>query len=224
MVTDQQLHRADSERPEVWAPMHAWRALGQLRADAAIEPLISLLRDSAEDDWARDELPLVFGMIGRAAIPALSQYLADPAHELWTRISAVDALQNIAESDPSAHDEVVAILMRELEKWWRHDETLNGFLISSLVDLRVVEAVPLMEQAFAADRVDTLMRGDWEDVQVDLGLLTERQTPRPQLQLRPFRRFDEEPVKQVVHSRQAEKAKAKRKLARQSRKRNRRRK
>lgn len=226
VVTDQQLNRADSERPEVWAPMHAWRALGQLQAEAAIEPLISLLRDSAEDDWVLDELPTVFGMIGRAAIPALSQYLADPAHERWTRVSAGDALQDIVEADPTTRDEVVAILMRELQKWWRNDEILNGLLISRLAELDVEAAVPLMEQAFADDRVDTLMSGEWEDVQVQLGLLPEHPTARPQLRLRPFSDFEEEPVRHTGQSqdRQAAKAKTKRKLARQSRKRNRRRK
>ena len=225
MVTDPELQRADSEGPLVWAPLHAWRALGQLRAEAAIEPLIDLLRDPDRDDWARDELPRVFGMIGRAAIPALSRYLADPAHELWTRISAADGLQEIAELDETARDEVVALLTRELEKWWRNDETLNGFLISGLVDLRAVEAAPLMEQAFAEDRVDLLMRGDWEDVQVDLGLLPARLTPRPRLGLRPLPSPEpDDPPRRVEHGRKVEKTRAKRKMERQSRKRNRRRK
>jgi hypothetical protein len=38
----------------------------------------------------------------------------------------------------------------------------------------------VMERAFAADRVDISIPGDWEDVQVELGLIEERQTPRPQ--------------------------------------------
>lgn len=31
MMQDEELNRADSQSLEVWAPVHAWRALGQLR-------------------------------------------------------------------------------------------------------------------------------------------------------------------------------------------------
>ena len=33
MATDADLNEADTDSPEVWAPLHAWRALGQLRAE-----------------------------------------------------------------------------------------------------------------------------------------------------------------------------------------------
>jgi hypothetical protein len=43
MALDEDLHWADTESAEVWAPLHAWRTLAQLRAEAAVEPLIGLL-------------------------------------------------------------------------------------------------------------------------------------------------------------------------------------
>ena len=53
-----------------------------------------------------------------------------------------------------------------------------------LAELKVVEAAPLMEEAFAARRVDDMVMGDWEDVQIELGLLAERLTPfRPEWSL-----------------------------------------
>ena len=36
-----------------------------------------------------------------------------------------------------------------------------------------------MERAFVADRVDIGVQGDWEDVQIDMGLRHERETPKP---------------------------------------------
>ncbi len=79
MALDEELHWADSESKQVWAPIHAWRALGQLRAEAAVEPLLHLFRriDEDNDDWVGEELPQVYGMIGPAAIPALAVCLAD---------------------------------------------------------------------------------------------------------------------------------------------------
>jgi len=43
MALDEELHWADSDSLDVWLPVHAWRALGQLRAEAAVEPLAGLL-------------------------------------------------------------------------------------------------------------------------------------------------------------------------------------
>ncbi len=180
MATDQDLNWADPESLEVWTPVHAWRVLGQLRATAASEPLLELFQTVDEgNDWPGDELPEVYGMIGRIAIPALERYLADVSHELWARVTAAHSIERIAVRDPSARMKCVAVLVRQLETFWQSDPILNGFLISYLIDLGAVGMAPLIERAFAADSVDLSIRGDWEDVQVELGLKTSRETPRP---------------------------------------------
>ena len=56
MATDPDLNHGDSNSPDVWAPLHACRALGELRAEEAIEPLL-LLFDDEDDDWMLEELP-----------------------------------------------------------------------------------------------------------------------------------------------------------------------
>lgn len=227
MATDEELNWADSESLEVWAPVHAWRALGQLRAVPAIEPLLHLFHELEDSDWVGEELPHVYGMIGRDAIPALARYLDDVSHGLWPRVTAATSLERIAAGDPSARSECVTILSRQLERFTENDPILNGFLISYLVDLRAVEAAPVMERAFAAGRVDLSIRGDWEDVQVDLGLRATRETPRPYRPLFPM--FDaperDEPHRgEDTKKAAAKKNKGKRKQARASRKKNRRRK
>lgn len=172
MATDRKLFWANENSTDVWAPIHAWRALGQLHAAEAVEPLLQFM--SAEDDpeWMGEELPSVFALIGPAAIPALAAYLADRAHGVNPRITAANALQSIAAAHPEARAEVVAVLAGQLEQYAEDDEAVNGFIVSDLVDLQAVETAPLMQRAFAADKVDLLVRGDWGDVQVDLGLKT----------------------------------------------------
>lgn len=182
MAEDENLHWADSESLEVWAPIHAWRALGQLGAEAAVEPLLGLLWriDEFQDNWIGEEIPRVLGRIGPAAVPRIAEYLADPARQLWARVAAGHSLSEVGQRHPDARDDCVAVLSGVLEGFARHDEILNGFLISYLVDLQAVEAALLMEKAFAADCVDISILGDWEDAQIELGLLEERQTPAPQ--------------------------------------------
>lgn len=41
MACDAGLNQAESTSGEVWAPMHAWRALGQMRAEEAVVPLLA---------------------------------------------------------------------------------------------------------------------------------------------------------------------------------------
>jgi hypothetical protein len=231
MATDEELNWADSESLEVWAPVHAWRTLGQLRATAAIEPLLNLFHELEDSDWPGEELPHVYGMFGRTAIPALEQYLDDASHGLWPRVTAAHSLERIAAGDPSARAECVTVLSRQLERFTENDPTLNGFLVNYLTYLQAVEVAPLMERAFAADHVDLSIRGDWEDVQVDLGLKAARETPRAYRPLSSM--FDggrhetsshDVPPQANSADKAAAKAKSKRKQARASRKKNRKRK
>jgi hypothetical protein len=114
MTTDDDLLWADSESLEVWAPIHAWRALGQLRAEAAIEPLLTLFDALDAEDWILEEMPEVYALIGPAAIPALTAYLADTSHLLFSRVAASGCLQHIGAAHPEARAECVAAITYQL--------------------------------------------------------------------------------------------------------------
>jgi len=169
----------DDVEPQWFAYIHAWRTLGLLRADAAIPPLVEFLE--ADNDWAHEELPVVLGMIGPAAFEPLRAALARTslALEPWAAASAANGLVEIAQRFPETRDAVVAALTRQLRWWGRHEPILNTMLIHDLVELNAVEAAPVIEEAFAAGNVETENEEDWEDVQVALGLLRERITPKP---------------------------------------------
>jgi hypothetical protein len=222
MATDQALHDADADSPEVWAPVHAWRALGQLRAEAAIEPVLGLLEEaSADNDWAFTDLPTVLARIGRPAIPALRRFLTEPKADTAPHHAAAEALRNMADLDPSLRDEAVATLSERLEAHAENDSELNAFLVSFLTDLGAVEAAPIMERAFAADDVDEFVSGDWEDIQVELGLLEKRLTPPPSYRPDPL---PAAPQLAEPHAPQSKSRKqSKRKMQKQSRKQNRKR-
>jgi len=181
VALDEDLHCAGSDSTGVWAPVHAWRALALLHAEAAAEPLTRLFAriDEFNDDWVGEDLPLAFGVLGPAAILDLRDYLADPSHGLWARVAAATNLAEIGNQHPDAWTACVAILAGQLEQFAEMNPVLNGFIISDLLDLKAVETASVIKRAFAANRVDLSILGDWEDVQIELGLLQERQTPRP---------------------------------------------
>lgn len=180
MATDEELNWADEESLEVWAPAHAWRTLGQLRAEEAIEPLLDLLHRSLDDDydeWISDELPYVYGNIGAKAIPALAKYLADKSNSVNSCLDVCDCLKQIGSMQPETRDECVFVLIRQLNKLTDNDPEVNAFLVNTLVDLKAVESLPNIKQAYEKKCVDYTILGDYEDAEILMGVRQKRSTP-----------------------------------------------
>ena len=185
LACDETLHRADSDTSEVWAPLHAWRVLGQLRAAASVPPLLNLLKTIEEDEAADAELPVVFGMIGPAAIPYCAGFLSDRANPPFSRITAIDAIKEIAARHPWCRAECIGILARTLESPAHRDRWVRGFVVSALIDLEAVEAIDAIRVAFRRKSVDISIAGDEEDVEIELGLRERRATPAPRYMMLP---------------------------------------
>lgn len=190
MATSRELNRAPFPSSLVWAPIHAWRALGQLRAVEAIEPLLTLLRyiDEDQDDWIGEDMPRVLGQIGPDALVPLGEYLNDAANPLWARVAAEESIHNIGKDFPETCERAIALLVRTLERYTENDPILNADIIYAFSRLKATETLPLIEKAFAAGSVDELVNGDWEDVQIQFGLKSDRSKPRRKTILDVFRR------------------------------------
>ena len=181
MATDLDLHNAPHDSPEVWAPLHAWRALAQLQAVEAAQPLVHLFAQLEHDDWIPEELPKVFSIIGPATLPTLQGFLADDNVEESCRLSVPQCVVRMAEDHPGARETCLAVLVRQLQKFETNGPTLNGFLIASLIDLGAAPAIGLIREAFSKNQVDLSIVGDVEDAEMALGLRGRRSTPRPRL-------------------------------------------
>jgi hypothetical protein len=182
MIADRTLRTNDPEEedPKYWAPIHAWRALGQLRDASAIEPLLQQTEDLFDNklgfgDWAIEELPDVYANIGEAAIPILTRCIADPTWTVNTRIQAMTGLTTITQKYPEHREETIVLFVQQLEQFVQNDPELNGYLITNLAILKAVDTLPLIQQAFASNNVDTFLIS-LEDVEVAFGL-KERSTP-----------------------------------------------
>jgi len=155
-----------------YAPIHAWRCLGQLGAVEAIPSLLDLLDELDEegDDWYLEEYPGVFAWIGPAAIEPLREYLADDGHRVFPRVAVAHALKELAERHPETRDDALKGLCDTLSRFQDTDEILNAFVISYLLDIQAVEAAELIERAYAANRVDISVNGNWNTVRRELGV------------------------------------------------------
>ena len=237
MATDKELNQADAESTEVWAPIHAWRTLGQLHAIEAVEPLLTLSDVEEGGEWVIEELPEVFGLIGPQALPILEAYLADKTHKEWSRVNAATGVKAIGINWPDTRSASVAILSKSLENSVVDESDLNSFIVTNLIDLEAKEAAPVIEQAFKDDHIDLSIVGDWDDVRESLGLMSpEEVEQRHAAKLaalstltptfgaaRPPLGFSGDVEPTVNRARTVSHKKAKNKMAKQSRKKNRKR-
>lgn len=232
MASDDELNNAPSESLEVWAPIHAWRTLGQLRAEAAIEPLAALRETLEDNDWASEELPQVLGMLGPAALPPLAALLADIAYDDELRIGVITSIEEIGTHWPEARAACVETLTKQLELFEENDPETNGFLVLSLAKLHATESVPVVRQAYAAGCVDPMILGNWDDAQVEFGLLSAEEAARHRSRKFTGTPVLSSPLRETLHpqisvrdnhQRTAGQKKAKSKMAKQSRKNNRKR-
>lgn len=183
MATDEELSYVSSDSLTVWAPVHAWRALAQLRAVEAVVPLIGELYriDDNDDDWISEDFPDVFAMIGPPAIASLAEYLAAPGHGVFADVCAGRSLEKIGNAHPERRERCIEILTEQLRRYAQNDPMLNGFLVSDLLDLHAVESLDVIRDAFNQDCVDISILGDLEDAEIELGVRMQRATPPPRM-------------------------------------------
>ena len=215
--------------PEVFAQVHAWRTLAQLEAVEAIPALVGLLHwiDDDQDDYVDEEVPVMLGRLGTAAIHPCHATLVDRSKHKYERIAASSALAEIGKQHPEAREACIQALVSSLENYQDDDAEINAFTLSDLADLNAVEVAPLAKEIFEAGCADESVMGDYEDFQVEMGLLEKRLTPDHDLfgMQRDLlgQRFIDTPRATPKKTNQAKKEKARRKQAKKARRRNRKR-
>jgi len=182
---------ADEANIAGYAPVHAWRCLAQLRAVEAIPVLLGMLDplDELFDDLSLEEFPHVFVYIGLAALTPLCEFLADGTHRTFSRIAVSHGLRDLARKHLQVRDEVVKALTDALSRFAESDDALNGSLVADLMELRAAESAEVIEQAFAADRVDAMCCGNWDKVRKTLGVEGLGLVSEEQANQRPFARL-----------------------------------
>lgn len=161
-----------------WSPIHAWRALSQLKATAAIPTLIRLLQQAGDWEWVIEEVPRVLGLIGPEAIEPVRQSLAMCELKPHVRNILYQSLRWIADTDPESRSLCIEPMALALEQG-QEDPITQGLIVAHLLDLKAVESIESIRHAYQAGTVDLCVCGDLEDVEIALGLRETRSTPKP---------------------------------------------
>ncbi len=179
MACDQSFSDASNHSKEVWAPIHARRALGQLKAVSALPALLALQSDKL-DEWVTEDFPRVFGMMGPQALPALSTFLDDIQKPYQTRVVALEGVQAVAKKHQDVRGEAIEIVVKCLKEYAVNSEIVNGFAVSALLDMKAVEAIDIIRETYNSDNIDESICGDIEDVEIELGLRSTCLTTAPE--------------------------------------------
>jgi hypothetical protein len=161
-----------------WGQLHAWRALGQLRAKEAVPSLIEHLDNQDYSDWANEELPEVFAMICKDSIGPFRDFLFDDSKAETSRITIAHSLEWIAQENPELKEDCINAFSEFLEQGKEDCPDLNGFIVGYLVDLNAIDKIELVREAFNKGIVSEFILGDIEDVEILFGLREERATPK----------------------------------------------
>ncbi len=229
---DKLLNLGDHEMLDPWLGYSSALGLTEEHIPAlirmALDPTLNSEKPNPHQPWATWHAVRALGQLhAQAAIPALGVYLLDGTHSEDARLDAAESLKLIAEAHPEARADVIAAIAAGLEQYASQSVEHNALLVSDLMDLHAVEALPTIEKAFAANKVDLMVQGDFEDVQMDLGVIETHVRKGPHLKRRESL-FDEfadviptEPIDHDAIKAVKAKSKAKRKQAEKSRKMNR---
>lgn len=136
-----------------WTRLHALSTL-QLLGDAArvgIEPLLSLLDD--DDDFVHEASTFYYAAMGEPAIEPLAGALNDGEADTYYRAGAGSALSEMGEQHPELRDRIVGILEQALVLE-QEDKTTVALLVINLLDLDARASFPIIQQAFAENKVD----------------------------------------------------------------------
>jgi len=181
MATDPRLNNLYEDDQQVWAPIHAVRTLGQLGAVSAVEPLLEHLASYdpvRADDWIMEDAAVAIAMMGPSALPQLKAFLARKDLDQYIRHVAANALVKTAKLHAESRPDCIAALAERLEDFNNQEPEFNGFLVGDLIDLDAVETLPLIERAYESGLTDESICGDFEDVQIAMGVKSQREHPR----------------------------------------------
>ena len=172
MATDDYLFSDKANEFEASAPLHAVRALTELHAEAAIDPLLSYTDKASQNDydWMLDLLVDFYLTIGPAALPSLERFLADPSHDNSAQDFAAEIVGKIPQRHPEARAECIAVATRRLADFAVNHPELNESLVKALLRMKAVESASTIQEAYASGRVDDFWGVDWDEAQYELGL------------------------------------------------------
>ena len=124
-----------------FAPRHAWRALGQLKAIVAIKTLLDALIDEKNEEAFdyRVELPYVFLLIGDKSIIELELFLKNEKIEWNYKLIIFETLVKFAIQKP-IHKELIINISNDLIIKYNREPYFISYILNALFKIEPVNS------------------------------------------------------------------------------------
>lgn len=169
MATDQRLYHIERTETYHWAPVHAWRRLGQLGAKEAAEPLTKLF--GLMDSLIVAEMPRVYTLLGPETFGTLVTVIDDSSASPIARSNALVCLRALMHEYPELYNLGVNAMVAQLERENPGDPLFSSFVVRYLVDLREESAVEAIVRAYEAGFIRSNIAGSLKDNLVQMGVV-----------------------------------------------------
>ncbi len=152
------------DEAEIWIPLHAWRALAQIRSLNMLTIFCPMLW-RFDDQWIREDSSLIVQIFGPFALPLWLSYLSftESAGKTDSVLSVVEGLALLGQKHIEARQTVSDDFTQRLARHADNDERYNAFLVLGLERLRAKNALPIIAAAYADETVDETVE-NWRGV------------------------------------------------------------
>jgi HEAT repeat protein len=152
LLSDESFNDEPTESPLPWVPLHAWRALAQLHATSAIEPMVRIA-SSPDDSHAYGDFTKFSAEIGESAIAPLQAILADRSRPELQRTVAAKGLGGIGcQATGATRAGIVESLMDQIRNN-PGDGWINGTAVAALVAMDERTVGPEVLQMYKEGRI-----------------------------------------------------------------------
>jgi len=162
------------------APFHAMHILSQMQIVDSIEPILQrVFTQGAENYFLNDSMPSFLSNMRDGAIDAIKRHLYENHEE---KLFLFDSIAEVVKTHPDAKDEFANILIEYINTTDDSD-THIGFAISAMIKCNGAKHIDFIREVFKTKKVDVGVVGDIEDVEIDLGFRSRRETKRKKSEL-----------------------------------------
>lgn len=155
IIYDVRFDDLPEEDVRCFASVHAYRSLGQLKAEKAIIPLLNFIHNNKEEDftWELIEFEKVFKLIGNNGVVLLLKVFSDSKYDFAIRECVFNSLTSIIK-ESKTHLRIVLNIMKEvLEDYENNDIYLNMLIINKLMGYNYTNAIKIVEQVMLKRKV-----------------------------------------------------------------------
>ena len=163
---------------ERYIPCHAITALGQFEAVEALDRLLKRLDFFHKDDYYREAVLYYIRKISYLKLDVLIEYFLDREKYTGLRVLVVEGIEEALNRDDILDKKAEKAFVEYLQRDDELDDFLNPMVIFMLIEITDDKYIDLIREVFETKPVNIYYDGDFEDVEIRLGLREKRSKPR----------------------------------------------